>query len=195
MVITDLKRNGKYDLVERVRVQEVLDELKLASGVAFDHSTAAKVGKLLGAEYLLFGSFFSAAGKFRMDARLVEVERGAVVATAGVTGDSEQFDVLAGQMVRAILADHAGGRYAIAASHPTTSARAEVRLEDATKFGRALDQWDAGEKAEARRVLRRLVEARPAFQSARQLLAKWQSESSSVPADDGSSGPEARPAN
>jgi TolB-like protein len=189
MVITDLDHRSDYDLVERTRIQEVLRELEMTSGGAFDKSATAKIGKLVGAEYLLFGSFFLAVEKFRMDARLVEVERGIVVASAGVTGKSSEFDVLAFRLVEMILAEHHHGRHTVAAARSTDLTDVGVDLDCAARFGLALDHRDKGRKSEALETLDSVVRMNPQFDNARNLLVKWRATDKADPAADRKSTP------
>jgi hypothetical protein len=57
LVITDLASGGKVRVVERTRVQTILDEQKLTTSGAVDGQTAVRVGRILGACYSVFGSF------------------------------------------------------------------------------------------------------------------------------------------
>lgn len=91
MLTTDLVGAGGAKVVERTQLQAVLDELKLGHSAVADKDTAAKVGKLLGAEYLVLGSYFSLAGTLRVDARLVRVETGEVVHAFGANGLVAEF--------------------------------------------------------------------------------------------------------
>ncbi len=86
MMTTDLVGAGGAKVVERVQLQSVLDELKLGHSAVVDKDTSAKVGKLLGAEYLVLGSYFSLGGTLRVDARLVRVETGEIVHAFGQNG-------------------------------------------------------------------------------------------------------------
>lgn len=51
-----LEESGKVVVVERYRLDKVLDEQKLALSGLIDPKTAAEVGKLLGADYLVVGN-------------------------------------------------------------------------------------------------------------------------------------------
>ena len=94
MVVESLQKTKKYYLVERDRLDAALAELKLAKDGVVDAAAAAKMGKILGASHLVMGSVFQAFGKYRIDARMVEVETGSVVQTASATGNSDQmFDL------------------------------------------------------------------------------------------------------
>ena len=57
LVITDLASGGKVRVVDRARVQSILDEQKLTSSGAIDGTTAVRVGRLLGACYSVYGTF------------------------------------------------------------------------------------------------------------------------------------------
>src|SRR5437667_12850362 len=50
MVTTDLAGNDAITVVERARMNEIVDELNLQQSNKIDPATAAKVGKLLGAK-------------------------------------------------------------------------------------------------------------------------------------------------
>jgi hypothetical protein len=56
-VITDLASGGKVRVVDRARIQSILDEQNLTKSGAIDATTAVKVGKLFGACYSVYGTF------------------------------------------------------------------------------------------------------------------------------------------
>ena len=93
MLITDLSGTGNYDVVERSRINELLGELELQKTEAVDQSTAVNMGKLVGAHYLVMGSYFEMMGTLRLDARVVEVETGRVV-SVGTSGPAKQLFAL-----------------------------------------------------------------------------------------------------
>ena len=93
MLITDLSGTGNYDVVERSRINELLGELELQKTSAVDQSTAVNMGKLVGAHYLVMGSYFEMMGTLRLDARVVEVETGRVV-SVGTSGPAKQLFTL-----------------------------------------------------------------------------------------------------
>src|SRR3954462_15487681 len=76
MLISDLSGMESVRLVERDRLEEVLAELKLGQTTKIDPQSAAKVGKLLGARYMVLGGYFDLMQTLRADARVVEVETG-----------------------------------------------------------------------------------------------------------------------
>src|SRR5262245_47332734 len=55
MLIYELAQNPAARLVEREAIQKILDEQGLAKEGAVDAATAAKIGKLVGARYMVLG--------------------------------------------------------------------------------------------------------------------------------------------
>jgi len=176
MMIADLKAATDYTLVERDRIQEVLAELNLTRGAEFDQKTVAKVGKLVGAEYLVFGSYFELLNKFVMNARVVRVETGIIVGASGVNGKTEDFDILEQELSRQLLAkiSLAEGRDAIPEQGAMArGAQFEKRapLSAVVDYGEALDKYDRGDARGARTILMDIVETNPGFAAAKATLA------------------------
>ena len=75
MITVDLAAVRALQLVERVRLQELLDELELAQSDYVDPSTAPRVGRLLGAGRLIGGAYNVLSGRdLRLDVALAELE-------------------------------------------------------------------------------------------------------------------------
>lgn len=91
MLITDLTGSPGIQVVERAKLQAILDELELGHSGKVEGDTAAKVGKLLGAKWLILGSYFELMGTLRIDARLVRVETGEIVSSRGVNDAAGAF--------------------------------------------------------------------------------------------------------
>jgi TolB-like protein len=91
MLVSDLTDVSEIDIVERVRLQDAIEELELNRTNKIDQSSANRIGKLLGARYLVMGGYFDIAGTLRMDARVVDVETGKVVASIGKHSKAAEF--------------------------------------------------------------------------------------------------------
>ena len=77
MFTTDLANVGRLKVVERVRLQAILDELKLSRSEYVDQSTAPRVGKLLGAGRVVGGSYLVTEGEeLRLQVTLANVATG-----------------------------------------------------------------------------------------------------------------------
>lgn len=99
MLITDLSKVRDIDIVEREKLEKLIKEIKLGQSKYFDQSTAQKLGKGLGAASILTGAFYVLDGVIRIDARLINVESGKVMAADEVTGKTSDFFSLHKQLV------------------------------------------------------------------------------------------------
>lgn len=176
MMIADVKSSTPYQFVERDRIQEVLVELDMTRGAKFDQATAAKIGKLVGAQYLVFGSYFELLDKFQLSARIVKVETGVIVAAASSNGMADDFDVLQQKLTKDLfrkfdLARSVGGVRDTVDMLWTTDLDKRTALASAVKYSRALDEYDQGKKDSARKILMDIVDANPDFTVAKSMLA------------------------
>jgi TolB-like protein len=80
LISTRLARNPEIDLVDRRRLQQLLDEQNLGASGRTESESAARVGRLLGAKYMVFGTvMIDRRNRLRMDARVLEVETSKIV--------------------------------------------------------------------------------------------------------------------
>src|SRR5438128_3739413 len=81
LMISDLAANAAVRVVERDELQKLLDEQNLGAAGAgrVDPQTAAKIGKLVGARYVITGAFIDFYGDVRLDARMINVETSEIV--------------------------------------------------------------------------------------------------------------------
>jgi TolB-like protein len=85
-LIVKLSHVDALQMVERIRLKEITDEMKFASSGLVDEKTAVKVGKLTGAEVLVMGAFQKAGNRLRINGRFVEASTGKIIKTAEATG-------------------------------------------------------------------------------------------------------------
>ncbi|MDA8243728.1 MAG: hypothetical protein M0025_06360 [Elusimicrobia bacterium] len=103
ILITELVKSGKFIVVERDKMNKVLEEQKLQSQGMTDPQTAAKVGQLLGLEAIVVGSVSQFGVKKEGSDYLITQSKRQV---ADVTVDIRLVDVQSGQV---ILADSGKG--------------------------------------------------------------------------------------
>jgi hypothetical protein len=80
-----LKEKGNYQIIERQRLLLALEELNLGSSVLTDETSRLEVGRILGAQLMVFGGYQQVGGQFRVDLRMIEVQSGAVIRTGEKT--------------------------------------------------------------------------------------------------------------
>ena len=173
MLISDLSKIKMLNVIERARLEEILKEQKLNNSKEFDASTASKVGKLLGVQYILTGSFFDLMGSMRMDARIIDVETGKIIKSEGIDGATNTFFDLEKKLVVKI----AGGLnvdLVDANKNASTTKETTLSYETSLLFSDGLEFMDKGENAKAIEVFKKVIQKNPDFIPAQQALNKLQ---------------------
>lgn len=94
MMISDLSSIERLQLIERERLEEVMAELDLQQSGYVDEESAQSLGMIVGAQYLVLGSFVTVEPEIRMDTRVTRVETTEIVTTGEVTGQKDAlFDL------------------------------------------------------------------------------------------------------
>lgn len=92
VLITELSANPTIRVVERDRIQALIDEQNLGASGRVDKETAAKIGKILGAQHVIMGGFIiDRQGTMRLDARAVNVETSAIEHVETVTDKADNL--------------------------------------------------------------------------------------------------------
>jgi TolB-like protein len=92
VLITELAANGAIRVVERDRIQQLIDEQNLSASGRVDKETAVKIGKLLGVHHVIMGGFIiDPRGTMRLDARSVNTETGLVEHVESVTDKADNM--------------------------------------------------------------------------------------------------------
>jgi TolB-like protein len=171
MLISELGAKADLRLVDRFETQRVLDEQGLAVAERVDRETAARVGKLVGARYMVTGSFIDLYGDFRVDARIIDVETGEILKV--VRNDPRLHDRK--DMFR-ILQSVADRIVADTKLPPLPAASARVTRQVPTEalafFSRALLYQDRGDRAKAVEYYEKALEVFPEYAEASEGLRK-----------------------
>lgn len=77
-IIEVVKKRGNMGVVERQRLLMALEELRLGTSSLVDETTRLKLGKMVGARWMVFGGYQIIGKAMRLDLRLVEVESGKI---------------------------------------------------------------------------------------------------------------------
>jgi TolB-like protein len=85
-VTTALVNSGQFNVVERSKIQSVLDELALAQTGLIDPAGAKQVGKLLGADIILTGTLAPTGDEWNVNLRVINTETGLIAAALNKKG-------------------------------------------------------------------------------------------------------------
>ncbi len=174
MLVTDLSESMELVLVERTDLEAVLKELELGTTKKIDRSSANKIGKLLGAQYLVTGGYFTFKNRMRVDAKIIDVETG-VTKGIGVSKNPDNFlaleSELAGKLLRGLIKANqsrtntpTGKRAKAQNLHPAKAKK--LPATTVARYGRALDAIDQGDKKLALQELSAITSATPDFKPA-----------------------------
>lgn len=171
MLISELAQNGQVRLVDRFETQRVLDEQGLAVAERVDKETAAKIGKLVGARYMVTGSFIDLYGDFRIDARMINVETGEIMKV--VRSDPKYHDRrdmfrMIQSVAERVMADNRLPQLPAASAQGSR----QVPTEALALFSRALLYQDRGDKAKAVEYYQKALAVFPEYSEATEGLRK-----------------------
>lgn len=164
LLTTDLTRVDRVRLLERARIDAILDEFDLAKSGRVDLATAPRAGRLLRAERVFAGVVRVAAGRIDIQAAVTpseNAEAGRRLAEADAldqTLDAERrlalsiFDVLGIELTMA--------------ERERVGRHGTANLEALLAYGRGLEASDAGDWARAAAEFRRAAELDPGFREA-----------------------------
>lgn len=166
MIITDLSQVRSLTVVERLRVQYLLEEMALGRTDVVDPGTAPRTGRLLGAESLVIGTL--ASGSIQCETSVASTVKKEVVATFPVAEEPENFFQLEKEIVSNLLG--------ILKVSPTPAEKRVIEKYHTTSYpavvcyGQALDAQDKGDWKAARDYYRCALTEDPGFALARQGL-------------------------
>lgn len=173
MLITDLSNVNMLDIVERDKLEALLKEQKLSNSKEFDPNTAAKVGKLLGAQVILTGGYFEMMGSLRIDARFIDVETGKILKSDGVDGQTSSFFKIQKQLSWKIIKNMdtkiSDDEKRVLTAIENTKA---LTIEDLNEYSKALDFYDQGKKSEAKKIADKLKSKYSDFEPLKNFLKK-----------------------
>ncbi|WP_224363046.1 CsgG/HfaB family protein [Hyalangium versicolor] len=181
MLISDLSDLGAAQLVERDRLQEILDELKLGQSSKFDQATVARIGQLVGARYLVMGDYFDTqmdkTSLLVMSARVVEVKTGTILRAHSARGNADEFlsleqklaqdihkvlEGLAAQSPEPSKPPASEPSKTPGSSQPSRKAR-KLTAQTALRYSRALDAKDRKDVETAKQELSLVLKEQPDF--------------------------------
>ena len=166
LLTVDLARSSRLTVVERMRIQAVVDELKLQQTGATDSSTHVRAGKILQAGRMVQGAILQSGQQLRVDAAVVDVPSTRV---AGTTTDGRAVDQLL-----TLEKNIALGLFPQLGITLTTAERNAIEqrptrsLAAFLAYSRGLLQEDEGRFDDADRFYREAIRLDPGFTAAQQ---------------------------
>ena len=169
MMLEELSANKSLRVVERDALQKILDEQNLARDGRVDPGTAAKLGKIVGAAYMMAGSFVTdTRGTMVLTMKVFDATTSELKWSGTETGKVEGL--------LSLIAKAAAKATKGLNLPPMPPAQQEAQLKKAEKqdlpikdallFARALEAKDSGKKAEAVAMFKQVLSKFPSFELA-----------------------------
>lgn len=169
-LIYELAQNPAVRLVDRLETQRLLDEQGLAVADRVDAATAAKIGKLVGARYMIAGMFLDLYGDFRVDARIINVETGEILKV--VRSDPKLRDRKDMYRIVQSVAERIMQDTRLPALAAGRAAGPAVPTEALALYSRALLYQDRGDKAKAVEYYQKALAVFPDYAAASEGLRR-----------------------
>ncbi len=171
MMITDLSKVQQLQVVERLKLQRLLEELELGQSGLVEKDSSPRIGKLLGARKLVSGGFTKLADEqLRIDAALTETASSESQELDEITGDLNTFFRLEKSLVFSVIDE-----FGIELTKAEREAIQKIPTESLLAFiaySQGLDYQDRGMFDQATSEFQRAVAMDPNFSTARQSLAE-----------------------
>ncbi|MBP6773147.1 MAG: hypothetical protein KA154_09140 [Gemmatimonadaceae bacterium] len=171
MLITELAQNNAVRVVERDRLQSVIEEQNLQNSDRVDKETAVKLGKTLGARHMLLGSFIiDQKRNMRIDVRAVNTETSQIDYTESVSGNADNLLALVIQLGSKV---NAGLKLPAlkTASVTTPASKSPNQFKALMAMSQALEAEDRKSKSEAVSLYKQAIALNPDFDRAKTRLA------------------------
>jgi TolB-like protein len=173
MLITDLSKVINLRIVERERLQSLLEELGISQSPLVDEKTAVKVGKILGAQSMLFGSFLKLDRRhMRIDVRIIKTETAELIKADKLEGNPKKLLKMIGDLALKV-AQHLN--VAVSALERERITGVGERSWDAVlHYSQGLRFEDQGDYNKACEMFERALKIDPGFLEAKKKLYNLQ---------------------
>jgi TolB-like protein len=167
LLVTDLSKSRQIRVLERERMQAMLDEMKLGDSAMADPASAVRSGHLLQAARVVQGALGELPGdQLRVDAALVDVGTAAVAPPAEGTSPLDQLFNLEKQIAFTVFA-HLGIQLS-PAEQEAISQRPTQNLQAFLAYSRGLMDQDRGDYVAAQAEFSQAATLDPNFRAASQ---------------------------
>jgi tetratricopeptide (TPR) repeat protein len=161
MLRYDLESSGAVYSPSREHFNYLLDELKLSQTELVDKDQKLQVGKVIGAQNFIFGTFFNMPGnKFRIDARVIETETTLPKKQFSIEGKASDIGKLTVDLTKQILAYFSVEAEAIKKAGANIP---NVNLAALNEYSRGVAYEEKGQMDLAKKAYAEAVRISPSF--------------------------------
>ena len=170
MLITELSHIEAFNVVERAKLQSLMEEMALGMSGAVDLATAQEAGKLLGAQTILFGSFAKGFDKkIRLDVRIVETETGRTIKAEEITDKPKKLFKMVRRLTERIAQNL---DVELTKADKKRMGTGGSSFDAALYYAKGLDLHDKGELQQALKMYQKALAADRKFEAAKKKIAE-----------------------
>ena len=163
LTVDEVAANPGVRVVERAQLQQILQEQNLGQQGRVDSMSLVRIGKLIGARYMVTGTLFDNHGSLRIDTRVFDVETSQILKTESVRGKWDDLYDMVPRLAQELMRDanlpplerHAMEEFRHANPVPPTQA--------VMAYSRAVLYADRGDTQHAIEEYRRALQIFPAY--------------------------------
>jgi TolB-like protein len=171
MLTTEFAMNSQLRVVDRSRIQTLMQEQDLGSSERVDANTAARIGELVGAKFMVMGGFVDTYGTMRLDIQIVNTETSEIMKASSSTFKREE-------LARAVVG--AAGKITQDLDLPPLPADVQARREERAEklnetqavsyYTKGLLYQDRGDTARAKELFSMALAEFPDYTEAQEAL-------------------------
>ena len=174
LLSTDLAQTDRLRVLERVQVQALVDEIRLAQSGLVDAATAARAGRMLSAAHIVQGRVAGATDALSVEALVVQTTTPRDSAGSALRQQGALARVLDLEKEIALAIYSRLGIQLTVAERARVNQRPTENVQALLAFGYGLEAQDAGRYVEATAQFRRAAQLDPGFGRARELQARME---------------------
>ncbi|MFO7891141.1 MAG: CsgG/HfaB family protein [bacterium] len=166
MMISEFNTIESIKIVERQKLQVILDELKMSQS-GLGHNQSLEAGRIVGADYLVFGSFIvTMENKIRIDTRIVEVETGLTLKAEEITGKTKKLLILIQKLGEKVLQ---GTDKKILENEKITFVKGQkLNIDAVIWFSKGIAYRDIEKYDQAKKCFTKALEIEPKYKQAKE---------------------------
>ena len=170
MVAIELVKSKGVILIDRKKRTELMDEMEFALSDLADADSQVELGRMLAADYMIFGDLIDMDQKLLISMKMVNVQTGEIMWADKLMEDLSNYDYISGYFAGSIL-ESLNAEVA-----QTTEEKIEVKEtkneEAVLAFSKAIDLYDKEETTEAKKELVRARQIDPESEAVKVYIRK-----------------------
>jgi TolB-like protein len=168
LMANELERSPGGHAIPRTTTDDAVGKEQPSGRTRVDAATAAKIGQLVGAQYVILGNFVNFYDKFRLNVRVVDAKTGEII--RGLSNDDPKLQGRA-QMYE-IVRSVAAKILKELGLPPAPASGASVSADAVIAWSIGLEAEDAGDRAKAAASYQQALTSSPDFAEAKEGLAR-----------------------